>query len=229
MTAASWWQDVPDSGTGAQGCILTCIADGVLEHEFVELPVTTALRVFVSRCAATIEGRRIRVSARTQYTLGRELGAWLLTPALADRIDQRATTRLEPKTLGDGHGGPARDMADRSAWDRHDAAIEALGRPLVGLVSGEGKDWVSTPAWSATRAANYGWHRSTGHPWQPLGTAHDWAHTDYSQLARWAYHAALLDGALVELADVIAGRHGHELAHACGGPMASLVPPRCSP
>ena len=201
------------------------LPDGLV-HDWHELWLSPRLCVFVSERAATVDGKRLRFSARGQYTMGRDLGGWLLTAALSDAIYQRADTRLEPVTLNDGHGGPAPDMALPTAWARQDAML-AKGPKLVGLVSGEGKDWIAHPAWTEEVAVNYGWQRPSqnGKPWQGVGVRHNPQHRDYSQLGRWVYEQCLLDEQPVQFADVLAGRHGDDLAKLCGGPLNNLVPP----
>jgi hypothetical protein len=185
---------------------------GLVEHDWAPLDVGLGLVVSVSRAAARVGELRLRYSARSQRAVGH-----LLTVALVDLIWQRAGSRAVMLPLGDGHGGPAADMAHVSAWRRYDCQPLTWGAPGA-LVAGEGKDWVDAPA-RPGRAPNYGGQRADGRVWQPLGYAHDAGHVDYSQLGRWVADACSLEGQPVRWLDVLAGHYGLELARLVGGPL----------
>jgi hypothetical protein len=81
--------------------------------------------------------------------------------------------------------------------------LPMIATGLVGIVADVGKDWVLSNklAGNQSLAANYGWHTKVrpnpsapqngpykcpagGYMWQTLGTAHNTAHVDYSQVVR---------------------------------------------
>jgi hypothetical protein len=149
------------------------------------------------------------LTCRSLAAAADRLGARLLTPLLSDLIWQRADHRLRPATQT-----PDALMAYTTRMRLHSKAVEAqLPRaPWTGLVAGGGKDWVLTNVLRKGRAANYGWHVQTS-PYaavtpglrvlQPLATAHNLEHVDYSQTCRFLSRAATVDGAERDVDEVL--------------------------
>ena len=111
-----------------------------------------------------------------------------------------------PKTAkveGDGSASTSRRMLDYSRL-----VDEAIGGRDYGLVANVSKDWINTDKFGVDPnrvprkygqpvECNYGWYKGARtlssdylttipgmYVWQGPGTAHDWNHTDYSQMVR---------------------------------------------
>ncbi|MBU0572052.1 MAG: hypothetical protein KJ995_08245 [Candidatus Omnitrophica bacterium] len=217
-----FWQNIPPTpGPTQDEYILDAHKFGLVEHRWWRLQIGP-LTLVVSERAAKVEGRRLRYTPRGQQMVADWLDAHLLTPTIVDAIWGQADVRLHPHTIGDGHGGPAPDMARVTAWKRNDEAIDAELREQPGLVASEGKDWVlAIGLWDKSRkgkrAANYGWHTLAGKPVQPLMFGHGLSHSDYSQLGRWVTSDCCIDGKAALFRDVLRGAHGGDVAALVGG------------
>jgi len=203
-------------------------------HEWFPLELRHAGRkivVGVSRDAMRIGGVRATATADTLWKIATVMGALPLTPRMADQIHQQASVIVAPITRtwwSDGSMAKTARMVEQS--QAVDSAV-AEGR---GLVSGQCKDWVLTRKANRDKAANYGWHVRNGgngavtsglRVLQPLSTAHDWKHVDYSQGIRLMSRACKVDGIHRDLGDVLAdpelcGILSHE------GPIMVLDPRR---
>ena len=226
---ADFWGAIPTApGREQDDYIYAAHHDGLVEHTWYRLDLGR-VRLIVSARAASVAGRRLRYSARCQSRVAALLQAHLLTSTLSMMIWRNAEMKLTPCPLGNGNGGPAPDMALVSSWERHDAMLDVRLRdvPSDALVAGEGKDWIlSSALWSSPgRAANYGWHRIDGRPIQPVGTAHDPSHSDYSQLGRWVASECLVDNVPATFSDAVTGKLGEAIASYVGGPLPAAVPP----
>lgn len=121
-----------------------------------------------------------RLRYRDAVAVAKTYGAKLLTTEQADRLFQKSPFKLSPCILP-----PTAKMASKEWAEDHDGCVRAQlanwdGRTPVANV---GKHWIRDAA--PGRALNYGWHDTkapNGRMWQSLGTRHDDAHTDYSQL-----------------------------------------------
>lgn len=177
--------------------------------------------------ALKIEGVRVNVSARLQQQIADLLGCSLMTARLSDlRWMQRSVTLL-PFTRPITSDTPA--MIEQSA--KLDAALTAQGNP-VGIVGTVGKHWLLDQALATPHlpnmAINYGWHatraafsssRLGGIPIelgvtigddkqylamvQGRGSAHNFAHVDYSQVCVLVARACVADGTAMDLLDLL--------------------------
>jgi hypothetical protein len=124
------------------------------------------------------------------------------TRRISDHIHKRAYVRLEPRPIP-----PSPAMTTPRVFLDHQLMIERdLGpRERDGrLVAGQNKDVVITPTLDdrTERVAIYGWHRPDGRPIQALYTKHRSTWVDYSHGLRLVARRAILDGAVVDLAEV---------------------------
>ncbi len=123
-----------------------------------------------------------RLRYRDAVKVAQGYGARLLSVEEADKLFAESPFKLAPCILP-----PTAMMASREWAEKHDACVreqlERLNWDGHTPVANVGKHWIRGAA--AGRALNYGWHDSkapNGRIWQSLGTRHDDAHTDYSQL-----------------------------------------------
>lgn len=242
--------------------ILDAVRAGNYELSWCPLELndgTGTLRVLVSCDALKIDGVRVNVDATTQQQIADIIGAVLLTPKLADEIWKKTAprNRLDPR--------PQPITSSTAGMIAHSGRVDAeilQNGSSGGPVADPGKDWVivksifSQSARAARKAANYGWH-VPDKPYQGLnpegavtpglyvvqgvGTAHDSAHVDYSQVARFAHRAAKFGELPVDMIDVYTGDSpGNSLVshegplpdwRQPGGPLngQKLVPPRGQP
>ena len=103
-------------------------------------------------------------------------------------------------------------MSSVTAMFAHDARVSNLVAGRRGLVCNSGKAWTLKASLSGSTAANYGWYTNaapyksvTGayKLWQPLSTAHNVSHADYSQVCYAIHPFMIVDGSTVATADVI--------------------------
>lgn len=207
---------------------------------FVELPDGRTLVLSVSSDALQVEGVRLPVTAATQDQLAAIYGALPLTARLADLIYAAAATKLPP--YPSGSAAWAKTPYFRQITTRLDQAIthsrildealKARGHVDGTIAADVGKDWILRNGTKAGRVVNYGWHSSQAkersvtpsvapNVYQSPGSAHDSAHVDYSQTARFVHRAAMIDGAPVDVANVL---RDPQLAKAISdqGPLTSL-------
>ena len=147
--------------------------------------------VRVSVDALTILGVRIDVTADGAQRIADLLGTVLPTPRILQLIWEQATARIEPCTL------PADLlMASSARMIEHSACVDQRIAGRKGLVANEGKHWVASTRTAGKEhlAANYGWFIKGRRPIQPIGTRHDTAHTDYSQIMRLVKPELNVDG-----------------------------------
>ncbi|WP_437623372.1 N-acetylmuramoyl-L-alanine amidase [Sorangium sp. So ce1151] len=149
--------------------------------------------------ALKIEGVRVNVTARTAQQLADVLGCLLPTPRIVALAHQQASALVYvgPRT-------PDATMATTATMVARSRDIDAAIAGQAGLVSqGAWKHWVLSTGATAQRAANFGWYRSNGRPWQSLGHAHNLGHTDYSQAWQCPRRQCRLDGRDADLAEVL--------------------------
>ena len=134
------------------------------------------------------------------------------TAALSDAIWRAAGTKIDPKGLVQRQQD-ARFMATMGFILKHnqgvDAALAAKGALSGTLVAGGvGKDWILHKRLEERGAVNYGWHRSSGSPVQPVAATHDRKHFDYSQVLRAVRREArAADGSSVDLLEWMRKSH----------------------
>ncbi len=164
--------------------------------------------LYVMSDALRIGGVRVNVSATTAQQIADELGAMLPTAKVVDTAWEQAAIRCRPALRK-----PDARMADTSAMVAHSEAIDAQVKGRSGLVRTVGKDWIlhHRLVGKANLACNYGWHDAKAlytswsglKVWQPVGTAHDRHHTDYSQTCSLMRDTMLVDGVTVPVAEVL--------------------------
>ena len=150
----------------------------------------------VTKDALTILGVRFDVTAEGAQRIADGLHAILPTPRLLQLIWEQANVRLEPCTL------PAdAKMASTSRMIEHSQCVDQRIAGRKGLIVNVGKHWVLTNRISEKRnlAANYGWFVKGRRPIQTVGTRHDTAHTDYSQVLRLVKPMIRVDGREVDI------------------------------
>jgi N-acetyl-anhydromuramyl-L-alanine amidase AmpD len=157
------------------------------------------------------------VTAATAQRIADELDCIFPTTKIVDAAQLQAVARATPclqpadpaerraqgyPTCADG----TTTMTDTPAMEVHSTRVSEKRGESVGLLSNIGKHWVITNrllSKPATTAANYGWfdedapYRSASglKLWQPLSTAHNDEHTDYSQVQpRLVRRLMLVDG-----------------------------------
>jgi len=153
----------------------------------------------VTTDALTILGVRIDVTAEGAQRIADELRAVLPTPRILQLIWEQADVRLEPCTL------PAdAKMASTARMIEHSECVDRRIAGRTGMVANEGKHWVLTNriAGKENLAANYGWFVKGRRPVQTVGTRHDTAHTDYSQIVRLVKPIIKVDGRDVDIRHV---------------------------
>lgn len=128
----------------------------------------------------------------------------LPTTDMVNAIYRQANVRLSPSPME-----PGAQMASTGYFLRHNTTVEGQRRHAGGrlgqLVSGHKKDLVLTNrlARNPGRVAIYGWHRRSGHPIQPLSTVHGAYYADYSHGVRLVSRRAYLNGAPIDLRDIL--------------------------
>ncbi len=156
-----------------------------------ELEVTTD--------ALTILGVRFDVTAEGAQRIADRLHAILPTPRILQLIWEQADVRLAPCTLPS-----VAEMASTARMIEHSKCVDQRIRGRKGLIVNVGKHWVLTNKISERRnlAANYGWFMKGRRPIQTVGTRHDTAHTDYSQVLRLVRPVIRVDGRQVDIRQV---------------------------
>lgn len=151
---------------------------------------------------------RVTVTHATAQKIADVLGAALPTSRISDLTYQQASVVLKACLQK-----PDASMSNTSRMVFHNQCIEAQRAGKTGLISTVGKDWVLTNqlVGHPDKAANYGWHDarapyySPGRDkiWQPVGLAHNLAHTDYSQTLRLVRTSVVVDDEEMSLEDVL--------------------------
>jgi hypothetical protein len=140
----------------------------------------------------------------TAQRTARYFGFILPTRKLVDAIYENSDVRLVPEPLR-----PGPQMTSNAYYQEHDRRIK---RQLLqhtgpgGLIVGHKKDLVLTPRLLERphRVAIYGWHRLDGTPIQPLSLFHHAGYVDYSHGVRLVSRQATLNGASVDLLELLA-------------------------
>lgn len=168
---------------------------------------------------------RPNVTAATAQRIADELNCVLPTTLICDKVYEQAIARATPCLQSADPGERKREgcpecpdgttsMSDTPAMALHSKEVSAKREGQIGLLCNIGKHWVITNrllSKSPETAANYGWFDS-GAPnrsasglqlWQPLSTAHNDVHTDYSQVQpRLVSKRMLVDGEPRSIFDV---------------------------
>jgi hypothetical protein len=213
-------------GPEREGAIFQAVLDGRTTNEWAKVTSThddhtAEFNVFAD--ALKLNGVRVNVSAETKQKIADAMGCLLLTPKLADLIWQQRQVTLVPSPQS--ITASTRAMVEHSA--RVDAQLEKLGNP-TGLICTVGKLWVIDEllAQKPNKAMNYGWHfegssfqgltgevaaslykdpktKQYGRLIQGRGTAHDFHHSDYSQICVLVARTCTVDGGERDLEDIL--------------------------
>jgi hypothetical protein len=153
----------------------------------------------VSTDALKILGVRVDVTAEGAQRVADSLGTILPTPRILQLIWEQADVRIEPCTsTADAH------MATTARMIQHSECVDQRVGGRKGMVANEGKHWVlsNRTAGKENLAANYGWFLKGRRPIQTVGTRHDTAHTDYSQIVRLVKPMMRVDGREIDIRHV---------------------------
>jgi len=156
-------------------------------------------QIQVTTDALTILGVRFDVTAEGAQRIADQLGAVLPTPRILQLVWEQAGVRIEPCTL------PAdAKMASTARMLEHSECVDQRIAGRKGMVANEGKHWVLSNriAGKTNLAANYGWFIKGRRPVQTVGTRHDTAHTDYSQIVRLVKPIMRVDGRDIDIRHV---------------------------
>jgi hypothetical protein len=193
--------------------------DGDLFFDWAELVSAHEeheLRLRVMRDAVLDpNGLRQPATAAQMQRVADRLGCMLMTPKVVDLVWAQAALRLDAVVSVKGRIVANCSVADyNTALEKVIAAAakRASGYPDAGCVACVGKYWVVCNSLARTglrygqqTAANYGWFSSRaprarksvtgcGNVWQRIGTKHNDAHVDPSQVVRLLQRSATLVG-----------------------------------
>lgn len=156
-------------------------------------------RIQVSTDALTVLGVRVDVTAEGAQRIADALGTVLPTPRVLQLIWEQADVRIEPCT-----STADAKMASTARMLQHSECVDQRIAGKKGMVANEGKHWVLSNriAGKENLAANYGWFIKGRRPIQTVGTRHDTAHTDYSQIVRLVKPMMTVDGRELDLRHV---------------------------
>jgi hypothetical protein len=171
-------------------------------------------RIFAD--AARVDGIRLSCSAREAQQCADLCGGLLPTPRLLDLRHAQAQRKIEPAPK---HYAGGRGMMSAAAVKAHSERIDQQDGRLSGILSPVGKHWVLHERGTAARAVLYGWHLPSLAPWrgirayptvslpgvgviQPVSTAHDYGHHDYSMTLVLVADFCIVDGAKVRTSEV---------------------------
>lgn len=153
----------------------------------------------VSTDALKVLGVRIDVTAEGAQRIADALGTILPTPRILQLIWEQADVRIEPCT-----SAADAKMASTARMLEHSECVDQRIGGRKGVVANEGKHWVlsNRTAGKENLAANYGWFIKGRRPVQTVGTRHDTAHTDYSQIVRLVKPMIRVDGREIDIRHV---------------------------
>ena len=156
-------------------------------------------QIQVTTDALTILGVRFDVTAEGAQRIADQLHAILPTPRILQLVWEQAAVRIEPCTLP-----PDEKMASTARMIQHSNCVDKRIGGRAGMVANEGKHWVLSNriAGKDNLAANYGWFIRGRRPVQTVGTRHDTAHTDYSQILRLVKPIINVDGRDIDIRHV---------------------------
>ncbi len=175
-----------------QSAILQAARDGRLQLSWVTLPEHPHLQVTAG--PVRLDGAIVTVTAQTAQWVADVLGVMLTTPAVEDSIARSALV-VPPKPPGLPDGSLDQSLR-YSAYVDEWLAANAPERTASGMLFQAGKVWALTNAPPAGRVANYGFFARGPNGFapvtycgslrvlQPLATAHNAGHHDYSQQLR---------------------------------------------
>jgi hypothetical protein len=210
----------PKSGSQRENQILNAVKNGNMAP-VSWMEVTSAvsghtLTLIVSADAMRIgtaeDSVRVSTTPRTMQQVADMLNCVLPTQRVCDLVWAQATVRATPDIL---KASP--DMGDTSWMVEYNTAVDKKVAGQAGLIENTGKNWCLTNklVGHPGQAANYGWYdasapyhsgpqeRGPYKVWQPLATAHNLDHVDYSQVVRLVSRVCFVDGAQRDLKDIL--------------------------
>ena len=148
------------------------------------------------------------MSATTSQLIADHLGCLLPTSRIVDLSWEACLPQLKPVLMT-----PDAHMSDTSVMREYSERVDKQIAGRKGLARCVGKDWIvhryiqQMPG----RAVNYGFHDTKApyishsglHMWQTVGTRHDYAHSDYSQVLTLVRSDMLVDGQSMRTVDVM--------------------------
>lgn len=216
-----WSTCPPSAGPSRDAWILEAVQAGEGEYTFVEIAISDdannelVVRVFAEMLK--LGGVRINNSARLQQQIADALYCRLMTARISDLAWLCRVMTLPPYT---DSAVPTSTSAMVSKSKNIDTQIVAAGGAPAGIIYTEGKDWLidNVLLQRTGKAANYGWHFVGATLWgnsfsasasipnqrviQPVSTAHDPDHVDYSQCCRLVSRWCRYNGVWMDL-DVV--------------------------
>jgi hypothetical protein len=135
---------------------------------------------------------RLPMTPMTARALADAFNCTLITRKISDDVSRQAPLRLTPLPLTENRESP-------QTFYLHHQLIEAqrlrAAKPLGTLIAGIKKDVVQSNRLleQPHRVAIYGWHRSDGHPIQPLSIVHADSYVDYSHGVRLMSRLVIVD------------------------------------
>lgn len=161
-----------------------------------------------------IDDLYVSVTAHQQQQIADLLGASLLTPLVSDRMWAARAWTLAPVTLPPDNRMASLGMLREATrlWKERQKAVGYTGQGITAM----GKHW-ALGNHKAPKARNYGLYipqaRAQGYApatpyagtqvWQPPGTAHDFAHLDYSQLCTLMLRRCWIDDVEYDVREVL--------------------------
>lgn len=181
----------PQDAAGRSAAVLAAVREGRGSYRLASIQTSAGknriARVRVFSAPLMVDGVTVNAHMAAQQAIADHYGLLLFTPKLADMKNVQATTRLTPLAqtwYKDGTMGLTSRMLDYHQLLQA-AKAKAEYDSGKGILSNAGKYWVlSSGLWqsgNARKSANYGWYNGSS-LLQPLGLAHNLAHSDYSQV-----------------------------------------------
>jgi hypothetical protein len=222
MNPSDWLASLPPSQTDWAPFILEAAKSGLLVCEYATIKTqwrAHTLKLGVATDALHVvldDGTRFRppMSARLSQQVADLIGAHLPTELVADVSYDQATLHLTPCLMSYGP-----EMSSKAHAVEYNAKVEAKRNGAAGLCRSVGKHWVLTSRLYSRRAcaANYGWHvngatyqgtktfetHNGERVLQPLSTAHQMDHVDYSQVFQPMSSQCEVDGEVMATVDVM--------------------------
>jgi len=197
------------------------VKNGKAEYCWTDLIIVSGdlegrFRVFCD--ALKVSGVRVNVNARDAQLIADELDAHLPTAKVLDARYRVAMIEADPQPKY-YEGGVGMDT--QLACIEHDGRVSsAAGEARAGVVANVGKHWILDRRATEERSVLYGWHvRTDKDTWngiklhnavtpglqviQPLSTAHDYAHTDYSMTLLLLHGDSIVNGKLMRTEEVL--------------------------
>lgn len=151
----------------------------------------------------------IPLTPSSAQSLAHKLNCSLPTKKMVDEIYTNSEITLVPQPIP-----PSEKMTTVEVFSQHTDSIKqqlsfsGMNRSGTEIVAGHKKDIIISnriydPQKQEERVVIYGWHRSKNEPIQPVYDGHFAMYTDYSHGVRFIARAAFIDGASIQLDDVL--------------------------